>query len=112
MIYQILMLGGQGAAGAKGGSEFLNIGTMVLLLVVFYFFLIRPQMKKSKEQKKFREGLKEGDNVITIGGIHGKIVRLEETTVILEMHDKSKLKFERSALVPNSADTLANQPQK
>jgi len=113
MITQILMLGGMGGGGAEGqGNPITSIGMMVLLVVVFYFFMIRPQMKKAKDQKKFREALKEGDNVITIGGIHGKIVRLEDTTVILEMHDKSKVKFERSALVPNSADTLANQPQK
>lgn len=107
MISQILMLGAGGGEG--GGSQIQSIGMMVLLVIVFYFFMIRPQMKKAKEQKKFREGLKEGDNVITIGGIHGKIVRLEDTTVVLEMHDKSKIKFERTALVPGSQDTLANQ---
>lgn len=111
MISQILMLGAGGGEGGSG-SQIQSIGMMVLLVVVFYFFMIRPQMKKAKEQKKFREGLKEGDNVITIGGIHGKILKLEDTTVVLQMHDNSKIKFERSALVPNSGDTLANQPQK
>lgn len=103
------MLGG---AGGGQGSSIQSIIMMVGLVGVFYFFMIRPQMKKAKEQKKFREGLKEGDAVVTIGGIHGKIVRIEETTVILEMYDKSKVKFERSALVPNAADTMGNQPQK
>jgi len=105
------MLGGQAADG-KEQNPIMTFLPLVLIMVVFYFFMIRPQMKKAKDQKKFRENLKEGDNVITIGGIHGKIVKLEETTVILEMHDKSKVKFERSAIVPDSAATLANQQQK
>lgn len=104
------MLGG-GAADGKEQNPIMTFLPLVLIMVVFYFFMIRPQMKKAKDQKKFRENLKEGDNVITIGGIHGKIVKLEETTVILEMHDKSKVKFERSAIVPDSAATLANQQQ-
>lgn len=103
MIYQILMLGGQGATGQQSeNSGLMNIGMMALLAVVFFFFMIRPQMKRAKEQKKFNEGLKEGDNVVTSSGIHGRIVRLEEGTVILEMHDKAKIKFDRAAIVPRA----------
>lgn len=106
------MLGGEAAAGGEEPNVIMKFAPLVLIMIVFYFFMIRPQMKKAKDQKKFRESLKEGDNVITIGGIHGRIVKLEETTAILEMHDKSKVKFERSAIVPDSNSTLANQPQK
>lgn len=109
MINQILMLGAPAGGAGQEGSAVQSVIMMVLLVGVFYFFMIRPQMKKAKEQKKFREGIKEGDRVITVGGIHGKVVSLEESTVVLEMHDKSKLKFERSALVPGTADTLGNQ---
>ena len=56
---------------------------LVLILVVFYFFMIRPQMKKQKELKKFRESIKVGDKVVTIGGIHGKILELNDTTVLI-----------------------------
>lgn len=107
MIHQILLLGGP--ADGQEANPIMQFAPLVLIMIVFYFFMIRPQMKKAKEQKKFRENLKEGDSVITIGGIHGKIVKLEETTVTLEMIDKSKIKFERSALVPDSSATLANQ---
>ena len=51
---------------------------LILIVVVFYFFMIRPQMKKTKEQKVFRESLKKGDKVITIGGLHGKIIEIDE----------------------------------
>ena len=57
---------------------------IVLMIGVFYFFMIRPQMKKQKELKKFREGLKAGDKVVTIGGIHGKILEISEGTVLIQ----------------------------
>ncbi len=107
MISQVWMLG-RGAPGQEG-NPIMQFAPLILIMIVFYFFMIRPQMKKAKEQKQFRESLKEGDNVITIGGLHGKIVKLEETTVILEMIDKSRIKIERSALVPDSASTMGNQ---
>jgi len=54
-------------------AQFGQFIPLVLIIVVFYFFMIRPQLKKSKDQKKFRENIKIGDKIITIGGIHGKI---------------------------------------
>lgn len=79
---------------------------MVLLMVgIFYFFMIRPQMKKQKELKKFREGLAQGDKVVTIGGIHGKILEVTDTTVLLSS-DGTKLRFEKSAISQTVADQL------
>lgn len=72
---------------------------LVLVIVVFYFFFIRPQMKKSKEQRKFREELKKGDNVLTIGGINGVIVKMDETSAVIES-EGTKIRVEKSALVP------------
>ncbi|MGM0479920.1 MAG: preprotein translocase subunit YajC [Bacteroidota bacterium] len=71
---------------------------LVLILGVFYFFMIRPQMKKQKELKKFREGLSEGDKVVTIGGIHGKILEVNDANVLLNCEGGSKLRVEKSAL--------------
>ncbi len=71
---------------------------LVLILGVFYFFMIRPQMKKQKELKKFREGLSEGDKVVTIGGIHGKILEVNDTNVLLNCEGSTKLRVEKSAL--------------
>lgn len=79
---------------------------MILLMVgVFYFFMIRPQMKKQKELKKFREGLAQGDKVVTIGGIHGKILEVTDTTVLLSS-EGTKLRFEKSAISQTVSDQL------
>ncbi|NOR86505.1 MAG: preprotein translocase subunit YajC [Bacteroidales bacterium] len=87
------------ADGADQGG-FMSFLPLILVIVVFYFFFIRPQMKKSKDQKNFRAELKKGDEVLTIGGINGKIVKMEETTVIIETEGQTKLKVEKSAIVP------------
>ncbi|KAB1064307.1 preprotein translocase subunit YajC [Salibacter halophilus] len=94
-----------------------NFGPLLLIIVVFYFFMIRPQMKKAKEAKKFKENLKKGDHVVTIGGIHGKLAELNETTVVIDINGKFKLTVERSAISPEYSkgtgeSTLAQQPQK
>jgi preprotein translocase subunit YajC len=77
---------------------------LFLILIVFYFFFIRPQTKKNKEQKKFREELKKGEKVITIGGLHGKIVEIKDATVVLEVGSQIKVTVEKSAIVMDTAD--------
>lgn len=71
---------------------------IVLIMVVFYFFMIRPQMKKAKDHKKFVAELKKGDKVITTAGIHGRIVDLNETTIVLETEGGGKIRFDKSAV--------------
>ena len=68
------------------------------IAIVFYFFMIRPQQKKQKDQKKFIEELKKGDMVVTIGGIHGKIVDQNDTSVTLDIDRGTKIKFEKSSI--------------
>lgn len=104
-LLSILLMTPPADGSEQGGL--MSFLPLVLVIVVFYFFFIRPQMKKSKEQKKFREELQKGDNVLTIGGINGKIVKMEETTVIIETEDQTKLRVERSAVVPK--DTVLGQ---
>jgi preprotein translocase subunit YajC len=76
-----------------------------LMIVVFYFFMIRPQMKKTKELKKFRETLKAGDKVVTIGGVHGKILEVSDSTVLVNS-EGSKIRFEKSAISSSTEDQL------
>ncbi|MCE2743706.1 MAG: preprotein translocase subunit YajC [Fluviicola sp.] len=76
-----------------------------LMIVVFYFFMIRPQTKKQKELKKFRETLKAGDKVVTIGGVHGKILEVNDSTVLVNS-EGSKIRFEKSAIASSSEDQL------
>ena len=78
---------------------------LLLILVVFYFFMIRPQMKKQKELKKFREGLKVGDKVVTIGGIHGKILEVAESTILIGT-ESGKLRMDKSAVSNSNEDKL------
>lgn len=81
----------------------------ILVIVVFYFFMIRPQMKKQKEQKAFRESLTVGDKVVTIGGIHGKILEIADTTVLLSCESSTKIRIEKSAVVSSFSETDSYQ---
>ena len=94
----ILMAGGnQSAIG--------QIEPLVLIVVEFYFFMIRPQMKKQKEMKKFRERLKAGDKIVTIGGIHGKILEVADSTVLISA-EGTKIRIEKSAIATSTEDVL------
>ena len=83
----------------KYGSLFF----IILLIVVFWLFFIRPQSKKAKEEQKFREGLKKGDKVVTIGGFHGKVVDVKESTVVISIAPNTEVEVEKSALIQNGA---------
>ena len=83
-------------------SSMLMLGLMVL---VFYFFMIRPQMKKQKDLKKFREALGKGDHVVTIGGIHGRILEDADSTVLIES-ENTKLRLDKSAISQSSEDQI------
>jgi preprotein translocase subunit YajC len=104
--YLLLFAPAQGAEGASGSSSLLSFLPLILIVLVFYLFFIRPQMKKSKDQKKFRENLKKGDKVITIGGLHGKIVEIDETTVTLEVGNQVRLTFEKSAVAMDTSSQI------
>ena len=84
--------------GGTSNSMIWNIVLWVGIFVVFYFFMIRPQQKKQKDQKSFIENLKKGDGVVTIGGLHGKVYAVEGTTVIVEVDKGVKLTFEKTAI--------------
>ncbi len=94
-------------AQAQGQNPMMTIGMLVLIVVVFYFFMIRPQMKKTKQMKAFREALKKGDKIVTIGGIHGKIVEVQETTFLIEVEGLNKLKIEKSAVAMDNSTQLS-----
>ena len=99
----ILMMGG----GAQGGNPLTQIIPLLLIAVVFYFFMIRPQMKKAKDQKKYIEALKVGDKVLTIGGIYGVVFKLnDDGTIILTVEDGGKLKVSKSAISQDATATL------
>ncbi|MEL6561446.1 MAG: preprotein translocase subunit YajC [Bacteroidota bacterium] len=82
-------------AQGMGYQNFIMIGGMI---VIFYFFFIRPQQKKQKDQKNFINEVSKGDKVVTIGGIHGKIHSLDDTTMVLELDKGFKMTVEKSSI--------------
>ena len=89
----------QDAAG--GGAGLMNILFIIVLFAIFYFFMIRPQNKKQKEIKKFREGIQKGDKVITAGGIYGTIKEIKETHFVLEIADNVKISIDKGSVYPS-----------
>jgi len=98
-IFILLQEGGQPNAWG-------TLGFMLLLFVVFWFFMIRPQMKRQKELKSYRESLKKGDKIITTGGIFGKIIEISDHTVIIEVESQARLKVSKEAIVKD----MTNDP--
>lgn len=97
-------------AQPQPGSSYMTILMFVLIFVIFYFFIIRPQNKKQKETEKMINALKKGDKVITIGGIHGEVsaVRENEKTIVIKVEDGTKIEFSRSAI----SSVVVDEPEK
>lgn len=91
--------------GSEGGG-IMSFLPLILIVLVFYLFFIRPQMKKSKDQKKYREAIKNGDKIVTIGGIHGKIIEVQETTFTIEVEGQNRLKIEKSAVAMDNTSQI------
>ncbi len=81
-----------------GNAQMMQMIMLVGIIAVFYFFMIRPQAKKAKEAKNFQSNLQKGDKVVTIAGIHGKVNKIEDTTLELEVSPGSYIKIEKSAV--------------
>lgn len=89
------------------GSGISSIIMIVALFAIFYFFMIRPQQKRQKEIRKFRESLGKGDSVVTAGGIHGKIRDIKEDSFIVEIADGVRIRIDKGSVYPSAAE--ANQ---
>ncbi len=92
-----------GAPAGGEGSSMTSIIFLVAIFGVFWFFMIRPQVKKQKDAQKFKESINKGDKVVTIGGIHAKIVEVNDTTFVIEVEGGNKLKIEKSAVSMESS---------
>lgn len=100
-----ILLQAQGA----GNAGVMNIVFIVAIVAIFYFFMIRPQAKRQKEIKKFREGLKVGDKVITSGGIYGKIKEVKDDSIILQIADNVNIRISKESVFQSVADTQENK---
>jgi len=96
MVFEFILL------QAKANSLVPQMLLIGLIFIIFYFFMIRPQQKKTKDAQKFRDNLKKGNNVVTIGGLHGKIYSIEDDTITLDLDKGIKLTFEKSAISQES----------
>jgi len=90
------------------GNPYQGIIMMVLIIGVFYMFFIRPQQKKAKEAVKMRDALKKGDKIVTVGGIHGKIIEVSDATFTIEVEGQNRLKINKDAVSP-SGDTVVGK---
>lgn len=97
---------------AQGGGGVMDYLPLILIVVVFYFFMIRPQLKKQKDQKKFRENLAKGDKIVTIGGLHGKINEVKDDVVIIEIAPNVTVKAEKSAVSADFSNNNISQEKK
>lgn len=102
----MLMMGGQNGQGGGAGS---GLVMLLLIIVIFYFFMIRPQTKKQKEEKKFREMLQKGQQVLTIGGVHGKVKEVKETTVMVEIAHEVVIEIEKTAISMTATPTKVEE---
>ena len=93
----------QAAQPAQGGGAMMWV-MMALIFVVMWFFMIRPQRKQQKELQAFREGLKKGDKVVTIGGIYGTVCEIKDATVLIEVDNNVKIRVSKQALVKDFSD--------
>jgi preprotein translocase subunit YajC len=104
MIATILL---DAAPGGFGTQQYIMLG---LIALVFYFFMIRPQVKKQKDQKKYVSELKKGDKIVTTAGMHGKIAEINDTTVLLETEGGHKIRHDRSAISLEASRALNTPP--
>ena len=90
--------GGTTGTAATGASQWGILIVMPLIILVFYFLVMRPQNKKQKEAKKMLEGLRKGDRIVTIGGLRGTVVSVKDDAVVLKVDDNTKLEYSKSAV--------------
>lgn len=93
---------------AQEGAQnpWMSLMPFLLIIVVFYFFMIRPQMKRQKELRKYRENLKKGDKIVTTGGIYGKVSEIKEDRVIVEIAEGVRIAIDKAAVIMDMTDAV------
>ena len=121
MLLNLLLQAGNAAAGASKGAQhaptfmesYGTIFMIIALVAIFYFFMIRPQSKKQKELRQFRESLKKGDRVTTAGGIHGRVREVKDNgTMVVEIAENVKITIDSSMVYQNAQSAAENPAQK
>jgi preprotein translocase subunit YajC len=97
-VFSLLLGAPQGTGTGGTGNLLSTFLPFILIIVIFYFLIIRPQNKKQKETQKMLAAIKKGDKIVTIGGIHGVISTVRENSVVVKVDDNTKVEFSRSAI--------------
>lgn len=103
MVSTAYAMAGNGQ-GAQGGNPYSGLIMLVLMFAIFYFLLIRPQQKRAKQHRELVEALKNGDQVVTAGGIHGRVAAVEESVVTVEVATGVKIKVNRASIVSKKSE--------
>ena len=97
------------APASKEQNPLMTFLPLILIIVVFYFFMIRPQVKKQKDLRTYRESLKKGDKIVTTGGIYGKVVDIKDNVIVIDVGEQVRLKIDKSAVLKDAADLAAQK---
>jgi len=101
---------GQPPDGGGSGSPMMTFVMLGAMILIFWLFILRPQQKKQKDRQRLLESVKKGDKVVTIGGIHGTVVGVEDKTLLVQIADNVKVKYDRSAISAILSDTESGKP--
>ncbi|MDR2796029.1 MAG: preprotein translocase subunit YajC [Spirochaetaceae bacterium] len=102
---------GAGAQPASGMEQIISFAPFILIIAIFYFLIIRPQNKKQKETQKMLSDLKKGDKVVTIGGVHGTIASIKDSSIVVKVDDNVKIEFSRSAVASVTSVAKDEKPE-
>ena len=108
----VALLMGSPQGGEGGGNPIMSFLPLIAIIAIFYFLILRPQRKKQQETQKMLTALKKGDRVVTIGGVHGIIQSVKETTLIVKVDENVKLEFNRSAIASVSSQAREEREEK
>ena len=104
-------MGGMGGGGEGGGGGFAAFMPLILMFVIFYFLLIRPQQRKQKLHREMLSNLKKGDQIITSGGLYGKVTGISDTVVTVEIADRVRVKLARNFISTVTSQIGAVNPE-
>lgn len=104
-LFNFILMG----APAEGSNPLGSFLPLILIVVVFYFFMIRPQVRRQKEMRNFRDSLKKGDKIITTGGIYGKINNIQENVITIDVGNNVIMKVDKNAILKDNTDLQTQQ---
>ena len=112
MINTAYAMGQGGAAAGQGAGGFTSLIPIVLMFVIFYFLLIRPQQKKAKEHREMISQVRKGDRIVTSGGLHGRVTAVSDSTLTVEIADRVRVKIDRGNVSKVGQSSSPSQDKK